>query len=130
MERKHHLASLQLAIMEVLWERGESTVAEVREELQPSRDLAYTTVATMLSKMEKNGQVSHRSDRRVNIYRAEIQRENVQKTMVSDLSNRLFQGSVTQLVTHLLDQEPVSHEELEDLKKLIRKKEKEARNAQ
>lgn len=127
-EKKHHLAALQLAIMEILWDREECTVHEVKEALLPERDLAYTTVATMLSKMEKNGQVSHRSERRVHVYRAEVARENVQRTMVTDLSRRLFQGNLTELVRHLLDDEAVSPDELESLRKLIRQKEREARD--
>lgn len=51
MSRKHQLAELQLAIMHVLWERGEATVGEVRDALEPERSLAYTTVGTMLAKM-------------------------------------------------------------------------------
>ena len=83
---KHQLATLQLAIMQVLWERGEATVADVREALHKSRPLAHTTVGTMLAKMERNGQVRHRSDGRVNIYRAAVQRENVRRSMLADLT--------------------------------------------
>ena len=59
MARKYQLADLQLAIMQVLWERGEATVSEVREALAPDRELAHTTVGTMLARMEEAGQVSH-----------------------------------------------------------------------
>ena len=69
-ERKHRLAELQLAIMQVLWDRGEATVTDVRAALRPDRDLAYNTVGTMLSKMEANSQVEHRSEGRINVYRA------------------------------------------------------------
>ena len=114
-----------MAIMQVLWDRNEATVAEVREALLPDRQLAYTTVGTMLTKMENNGQVAHRSDGRVNIYRASIKPEQVKRTMLSDLAARLFSGSVTDVVCHLLDGQPVSRKELAELRKLIRDKEKE-----
>lgn len=123
--KKHHLASLQLAIMQVLWDRGAATVAEVRDELAETRPLAYTTVGTMLAKMERNGQVTHTSEARVNVYRPAIRRERVNKSMVSDLAVRLFGGDVAEMVSHLLDSSDVSAEELKRLKKLIREKEQE-----
>lgn len=125
MIRKQHLAKLQMAIMQVLWDREEATVAEVREALLPERQLAYTTVGTMLSKMENNGQVEHRSDGRVNIYQASIGPGQVKRTMLSDLASRLFSGSVTDVVCHLLDGRPVSRDELSELRKLIQDKENE-----
>ena len=129
MSKKNHLASLQLAIMHVLWDRGEATVAEVRDVLNQTRPLAYTTVATMLSKMEHKGHVTHRTEGRAHIYRPAIQKEAVSKSMVTDLATRLFQGDVTQMVSHLLDGCDVNAEELSRLKALVRKREQEVRNA-
>ncbi len=125
MSVKHRLAELQLAIMHVLWDRKKATVAEVRDALQPGRKLAYTTVGTMLSKMEANGQVTHRSDGRVNIYRPLLKRERVRRSMVSDLAERLFRGDVTELMCHVLDGCDVTRDDLAELKQLIREKEKE-----
>jgi len=124
MRRKHQLAELQLAIMHVLWDRGEVTVAEVRDALKPARPLAYTTVGTMLAKMEAKGQVEHRSDGRVNIYRAIIQQDRVSRSMVTDLADRLFNGNVKQMVCHLLDGSELTPKDLAELKRLIRQKEK------
>jgi predicted transcriptional regulator len=120
---KHQLAALQLAIMQVLWERGEATVADVREALHKSRPLAHTTIGTMLAKMERNGQVRHRAEGRVNIYRAAVQREKVRRSMLADLTARLFSGDLAEMVSHLLDSRDVSAEELARLKELIREKE-------
>ena len=120
---KHKLAVLQLAIIQVLWERSEATVAEVREALQETRPLAHTTVGTMLAKMERNGQVRHRSEGRVNIYRAAVQREKVRRSMLADLTARLFGGDLAEMVSHLLDSREVSADELARLKQLIRDKE-------
>ncbi len=125
MAKKHQLAELQLAIMHVLWERREATVSEVRMALMPGRSLAHTTVGTMLAKMEDKGHVKHRSDGRVNVYRAAIRQDQVRKSMVADLADRLFQGDVTQMVCHLLDSREISPENLAELRKLIRHKEQE-----
>ena len=130
MTRKHQLASLQLAIMHVLWDRGEATVADVRDALKKRRPLAYTTVATMLTKLERNGQVKHRTDGRVLIYRPAIKQEKVNRSMVTDLATRLFEGDVTAMVSNLLDACDISPEELERLKNLIERKaiEQESKN--
>jgi predicted transcriptional regulator len=120
---KHQLATLQLAIMQVLWDRGEATVADVREALQRSRPLAHTTIGTMLTKMERNGQVRHRTEGRVNVYRAAVGREKVRRSMLADLAARLFAGDLTEMVSHLLESRDVTPEELSRLKELIREKE-------
>jgi len=124
-KKSHHLAELQLAIMQVLWEVEEATVAQVRDALLPGRQLAYTTVGTMLAKMEAKGQVRHRNDGRVNVYRAVLKQERVSRSMVTDLAERLFAGDVAQMMCHLLDGCEVSSQELADLKKLIKQKEQE-----
>lgn len=128
-KRRVKLAELQLAIMHILWDREEASVSDVREQLGPERPLAHTTIATMLSKMEVQGYVAHRSEGRANIYRPTIRREDVSRTMVSDLASRLFQGDVTQMVAHLLADSEVTSEELVRLKRLVRDKEKEMRDA-
>jgi len=128
MSEKHQLARLQLAIMQVLWDLDEASVSAVQQALRPERDLAYTTVGTMLAKMEANGQVAHRTEGRSNIYRALLPREKVSQSMVADLAERLFRGDVSQLMCSLLDGSDVSPEELTRLKKLIRQKEKELRD--
>ncbi len=125
MSPKDQLAKLQLAIMHVLWDQEEATVAAVREALADFRPLAYTTVATMLTKMERNGQVAHRTEGRVHVYRPALHRERVSRSMVADLAGRLFHGDVTEMVSHLLDSADISAAELKRLKKLIREKEKE-----
>ena len=130
MSRKHQLARLQLAIMQVLWDRGEATVAAVRDALKDDRPLAYTTVATMLTKMERNGQVAHRTEGRVHVYRPALQRERVSQSMVADLAGRLFHGDVAEMVSHLLDGCDVSQEELARLKALIHQKEREMKDAE
>ena len=125
---KIQLADLQLAIMQVLWSRGPSSVAEVREALRPQRVLAYTTVGTMLSKMEEKGYVSHEVDGRINVYQSQLQQDRVSRSMVTDLADRLFSGDVAEMVCHLLDGCEVSQQELSQLKKMIRAKEQELKN--
>jgi len=127
-EKGRRLADLQLAIMQVLWDKKEATVGEVRDALAEDRPLAYTTVGTMLSKMEAKGHVSHRVNGRVNVYRPKYAREAASRSMISDLVTRLCGGDVTAVVCHLLDECDVTREELVRLRKLIQQKEREMSN--
>jgi predicted transcriptional regulator len=113
------LGDLQHAIMEVLWSAEEATAAEVHRALQPERGLAPTTIATMLSKMERKGVVAHRLDGRRYVYRATVSRETVRRSMLGDLTERLFGGSVAALVAHLLSAHEVDSAELQELRELI-----------
>jgi predicted transcriptional regulator len=117
--RVHHLGELQYSIMRVLWEQGEASVARVYEGLAASDRRALTTIATMLTKMEKKGVVSHRSEGRQFIYRPEIEEAAVRRTMVADLTERLFDGDVAALVSHLISEQEVDRDELARLEKLI-----------
>jgi predicted transcriptional regulator len=119
------LPTLQLAMMQALWRRGQATVAEVQSDLSADRPLAYTTVATMLTKMERKGLVAHTREGRTFIYQPLIDEQRVSRSMVADLAERLFGGSVTELVSHLLDECDVKPGELARLKSLIAQKEKE-----
>lgn len=119
MEASYHLGDLQLAIMRVLWARGEATVADVHETLEPERGLALTTIATMLAKMEKKGVVDHRADGRKFIYRPLVSEELVQRSMVADLTSQLFRGNIPALVNHLLSEHDIRPQELARLRELI-----------
>jgi predicted transcriptional regulator len=119
MSRSHQLGDLQLAIMRVLWTRGEATVAQVHQDLEPERGLALTTIATMLSKMEKKGVVNHRSEGRVFVYLPTVSEETVNRSMVADLTEPLFEGSTAMLVNHLLTQQEIDPRELKEIRRLI-----------
>jgi predicted transcriptional regulator len=105
--------------MQVLWQRGEATVGKVHKELAAERDLAYTTVATMLRKMEARGLVRHRVEERSFVYRAVIGADAVSRGMADHLLDRLFEGSLADMVQHLLSHREISREELSKLERLI-----------
>ena len=112
-ETAHHLGDLQLAIMRILWEQGEGTVAEVHEALEPERGLALTTIATMLTKMEKKGVVDHRAEGRKFIFRPRVSEGQVRRSMVADLTSQLFRGD------HLLSEHEIDAQELAQLREMI-----------
>lgn len=120
----NHLGDLQYAIMRVLWDEGEATVARVQERLSSGeeRDRALTTIATMLTKMEKKGVVAHRSAGRQFVYRALIDEKDVHRSMVEELTQRLFRGDFGALVSHLLTEQEIDKKELQRLRALIAEK--------
>jgi predicted transcriptional regulator len=118
------LGDLQLRIMKVLWARGDATVADVLEALSDKADFAYTTVATMLRKMESRGLVTHRLEGRSFIYKAKVAAEEVSRGMADHLIERLFEGSLIEAVQHLLTTRDVSQKELRELERLIAERKK------
>ena len=123
-QKVHRLGDLQLRIMKILWERGEASVAEVLDGLDTEAALAYTTVATMLRKMETRGLVAHRVSGRSFIYRSKVQAGEVSRSMANHFVDRLFEGSLLEAVNHLLNTREVSREELVELERLITEKKK------
>ena len=121
---KKQLGDLQLAIMRVLWERSEASAAEVHRALWDERGLAPTTIATMLVKMEKKGVVTHRTEGRRYLYRPTVSEAEITRSMVGQLAQRLFEGDVHALVSHLLSEHEIESGELEELKTLIERIEK------
>lgn len=117
----YRLGDLQLRIMRVLWRFGPLGVGEVRENLAGD-DLAYTTIATMLRKMEDRGLVDHETQNRKFIYAAAVAEQDVTRSMADDLVDRLFEGSLAQTVSHLLQTREVDQDELAELESLIRKR--------
>ena len=123
--KTHRLGDLQLRIMKVLWERREATVAEVLDTLDDTdKTLAYTTIATMLRKMEARGLVSHRVEGRSFIYAPKLAAEDVSRSMADHLVDRLFEGNLLDAVSHLLTTREVSKDELKQLEKLIAERKK------
>lgn len=125
MSDPHRLGDLQLAIMHVLWRQGEASAAEVYETLHPERGLAPTTIATMLTKMEDKGVVTHRVDGRRFIYRPAVTEGQVRRTMVAELTERLFRGDAAAMVSHLLAEHEIDPGELAELKALLAEKDDE-----
>lgn len=113
------LPDVQLAILRALWERGEATVPELREALAPERELAPSTVATHLSRMEKKGAVAHRTEGRRYVYRPLLGGEEVRRTAASRLLHRLFAGDVAAAVTGLLDASELRPGDLEAVQAAI-----------
>ena len=112
------LGDLQVAILRVLWDESEATVARVTDAIAGKRR-APTTIATMLTKMERRGIVEHRVEGRQFVYRPCISEKELTHTMVADLAQRLFEGDLSALVSHLIRSEEIDRDELVRLRAMI-----------
>ena len=119
MPERHEITELQLAILRLLWERGEATVSELWEALHDERGLAQTTVATLVARLQRRGIVARRTRERQYVDRATITAADVQHSMVSELTERLFAGDAAALVSHLIAASDMSPGDLARVKRMI-----------
>jgi predicted transcriptional regulator len=116
-KKSENLTPLELEIMKVLWESGPSDVRGVQKGLE--RELAYTTVQTMLNILHRKGKVRRQLKERAYFYKPSVSRTQVAKQSVGDLVERLFGGSAESLVMSLVETKHLTPEKLEELKKQI-----------
>ena len=107
----------ELAILRVLWTRGPSTVREVAEDM--GREGAYTTVLKILQIMTDKGLVRRDDSERTHVYEAAYSEGQTQKQIVTDLLDRVFDGSAAKLVLQALETGRASPEELSEIRRLI-----------
>ncbi|MEO8274966.1 MAG: BlaI/MecI/CopY family transcriptional regulator [Thermoanaerobaculia bacterium] len=117
--QKVQLSELQLAIMRVLWERQEATTAEVTAALEAERGLAHTTVATLLTRLEKRGVVAQRRDSRTWIYRTLLSESEVRRSMVAELVASLFSGDSAELLAHLVREDEIHPGDLQRVRERL-----------
>ena len=113
------LGRLEMQIMNVVWEKGKATVHEVKEALGKGRKPAYSTILTMMRKIEAKGYLEHDVDDRTYVYRPTISQDAARKSILGDIMDRLFAGSPTLLLNSLVEQDRIDEKELSQLKKLI-----------
>jgi BlaI family transcriptional regulator, penicillinase repressor len=114
------LSDLQLDLMRVLWRSGDLSVAEVTDALA-GRDLAHTTVATLLTRLEKRGAVAARRDGRMLVYTASVSEAQVRRNMVSSLIAQVFRGDPKALLAHLVSEREVAQGDLEQVRALLQR---------
>ncbi len=111
------LGRRELSIMNVVWELGQATVRDVVERLPA--DLAYTTVLTMMRHLEKKGYLTHEAVGKQYVYRPTVAREDVQRTTVAQLTERLFGGAATELISTVLQTQELTDEEVRELRAVL-----------
>lgn len=122
------LGDLQKAVMEIVWELGEATVNDVRDKLARRKPLAYTTVLTVMQKLDKTGWLAHREEGRAYVYRPTRSRDEAGRSSLRQFINRVWAGDPITAFQHLLDDQDLSAEDLAALRKMIDKRRKELGN--
>ncbi len=110
---------LEMQVLSVLWQRGASTVREVMEVMPDGKARAYTTILSVIQVMEKKGLVSHVAEGNAHVYQARISRQKVTGPWLRGLVRQVFGGSAAAALQHLLAEERVSREELDEIKEII-----------
>jgi len=109
----------ELAILRVLWSRGPSTVRQVHEALSRDRETGYTTILKLMQIMTEKGLVERDESERTHVYQARFTQEATQQRLVSDLLEKAFGGSASQLVMQALAAKPASADELAQIRRLL-----------
>ena len=113
------LTEAQREIMEIIWQRREATVSEVRAALSNRRDLARNTIQTMMVRLEDRGWLTHREEGRTFVYRASKPRTKSLGAKVAQMVDRLFAGSPEDMVTALIEYRGLTTEEADRIQKML-----------
>ena len=111
----------ELAVLQVLWERGPCTVRQVHEALRDERETRYTTTLKIMQVMAEKGLVTRDDSRRSHVYRAAVDEEKTRCRVLSEFVDRAFGGSTRKLILHALSSGEVSPEEVRQIKRLLEK---------
>lgn len=122
-----NLGELQRAVMDVVWQRGEASVHDVRDRLSRPKELAYTTILTTLQKLEKAGWLTHRSEGKSYVYLPTRSRQQAGAGSVRRFLKQVFEGDAVAMFQHLIREGDLSEQDLREVRKMIEERRKEMR---
>lgn len=118
-EPRYQPTPSELEILHILWSRGPSTVREIHEELSKSKDVGYTSALKFLQIMTTKGLVTRSEDQRAHVYAAAAPAETTKQQLATDVLQRVFRGSASQLMQHALSGRRSSKKELDEIRRLL-----------
>jgi predicted transcriptional regulator len=116
-----------MEVARVLWELGSATVRQVHEAFPPGRAIEFAVVQTYLRRLEAKGYVHGRMEGRTRVYRPKVRAKTVIRDTIDDMLERLFAGETLPLVRHLIEDRPISDDDLAALRALLDRLEKKER---
>lgn len=125
MTEKHQLTPVEHELMEILWRLGQGTVRDVLANLPANRQLAYTSVSTILRILEQKKVLRAIKDGKQHIYRPLLSKETFATNTVNTVVKQIFAGKSTELVAHLVDQSDLTLADIDALHRLLENKKKE-----
>ena len=121
--RSKLLTPHELEIMQIVWDRPETTVRDVYEELRTRRKIAYTTVMTLMHILERKGHLKKSTAERRHVYRASRPRRQTISVLLKDFLDRVFNGSAQPLLAHLVSEGRLTKAEIDELRRLLKERE-------
>lgn len=109
----------EVEILQILWQKGSATVREVHEVLETKKDVGYTTTLKLMQIMVEKGIVDRDTSKRIHIYKPLIPQSSVENNLINKLRQKIFRGSASRLVIGALSSEPVSEQELEEIREFL-----------
>ena len=113
------LTEVELQLMNVIWSLGTCTVKEVQTEISKDRDMAYTSVATIMKILEGKGILSSAKSDKAHVYTSLIPKESYEAQTLEHLAENLFQGDSSMMVMRLLDNSNLSQKDLEAIREVL-----------
>jgi predicted transcriptional regulator len=113
------LTETELELMNILWKLSEGSVNDVLAELSKDRDLAYTSVSTILRILEQKGIIMSRKEGRGHVYIPKVKKEEYERTSVQHLVSNVFEGEASTLVRRLIETKDLSQKDLLELKQML-----------
>ena len=126
------LTELQLAIIQVLWNRGSASTLEIQDDLRAERKIAQSTIATLLARLEKKNVVARREEGRQHFFRALVDQEEVQRSIARDSARRMehaFLGDKATMISFLLDAAEFDEDDIERARRVLQKRLREKASA-
>jgi len=118
---KKQLGDVELELLTIVWNLKEASVNDVLFELQKKKKVAYTTVMTMLQNLAKKEVLAFRKEGRSYIYSAKIAPDQIKQSLLSKLMGSVFSGSKVEMVQFMMEHEPLSQDEKEEIKRMVDK---------
>jgi BlaI family penicillinase repressor len=120
------LSSFELEVMQVFWELNEASAPQIHQIINKKRDVKYTTVKTIIDRLEKKRSLKrHRKEGRTIFYVAISEKQSIKKPMIKDFIDKVFLGKSRPLAAHILEEEELSLQDIEYLEKLLQTRKKE-----
>jgi len=113
------LGETEIEVLNHVWDIGEATVKDVLSRVRDDRDVAYTTIMTVMKNLAEKGYLTYRKDGVTYVYRALEKPEEVRSNLVNNLISKVFKGSPSELVKTLVQSEDLTDEEISQIKKMI-----------
>ncbi len=115
----HGLGELQTRVLELVWEMGEATVAQIVERISQQRSVTYTTILAAMQRLSKKGWLAHRQVGKAYVYRPARTRQQARGSLLREILTSAFDGDPRLLLNSLLDEAQLSDVELRELRRLI-----------